>query len=298
MRRMSQKIVVPGKYCRKLSQAPVPTRNDTISPLERHAFALNENGGIGRSLWRERSLERFMEPVPHIAVVDDHRDIRDLVGKYLAQHGFRISVAENAGALRRLLERGAPDLIILDVMMPGEDGLSVCRQLRGATDIPIIFLTAMTEETDRIIGLELGADDYLTKPFNPRELLARIKAVLRRVNSLPPRRSRLKAKTVRFDRWLLNIGRRELVGPDSVAIPLSTAEFRLLTAFIDHAGLVLSRDQLLDLTVGKAADSFDRSIDNQVSRLRKKIEHDPRTPMLIKTHWGGGYSFTAEVEQI
>lgn len=238
-----------------------------------------------------------MEPVPHIAVVDDHRDIRDLVGKYLSQHGFRVSVADSADALRRILERGAPDLIILDVMMPGEDGLSMCRHIRSTTETPIIFLTAMTEETDRIIGLELGADDYLTKPFNPRELLARIKAVLRRVNSLPPRRTLRKAKTVSFDRWTLNIGRRELVGPDSVAIPLSTAEFRLLTAFLDHAGLVLSRDHLLDLTVGKAAENFDRSIDNQVSRLRKKIEIDPKSPTLIKTHWGGGYSFTAEINQ-
>jgi two-component system OmpR family response regulator len=240
-----------------------------------------------------------MEPVPHIVVVDDHRDIRDLVGKYLAQHGYRISVAENAAALRRLLERSAPDLIVLDVMMPGEDGLSVCRHLRGTTDLPIILLTAMAEETDRIIGLEIGADDYLTKPFNPRELLARIKAVLRRVNSLPPQRERgqLKAKVLRFDRWILDVGRRELLGPDGVAVPLSTAEFRLLKAFLDHAGLVLSRDQLLDLTVGRAADCFDRSIDNQVSRLRKKIEVDPKTPMLIKTHWGGGYSFAAEVEQ-
>ena len=238
-----------------------------------------------------------MEPAPHIAVVDDHRDIRDLVGKYLSQHGFRISLADSAGALRRILQRGAPDLVILDVMMPGEDGLSLCRHIRSTTDIPIIFLTAMTEETDRIIGLELGADDYLTKPFNPRELLARIKAVLRRVNSLPPRRTLQKAKSVSFGRWTLSIARRELIGADSVAIPLSTAEFRLLVAFLEHAGLVLSREQLLDLTVGKAAENFDRTIDNQVSRLRKKIEADPKSPDLIKTHWGGGYSFTAEIEQ-
>ncbi|GGC88781.1 response regulator [Chelatococcus reniformis] len=238
-----------------------------------------------------------MESAPHIVVVDDHRDIRDLVGKYLAQHGYRISVADSGATLRRILERGAPDLIVLDVMMPGEDGLSVCRQLRGNTNLPIIFLTAMAEETDRIVGLELGADDYLTKPFNPRELLARIKAVLRRVHSLPPQRDGLKAKVVRFDRWVLNVGRREIAGEDGVAIPLSTAEYRLLKAFLDHAGLVLSRDQLLDLTVGRAAESFDRSIDNQVSRLRKKIELDPKTPALIKTHWGGGYSFTADVEQ-
>jgi two-component system OmpR family response regulator len=237
-----------------------------------------------------------MESVPHIVVVDDHRDIRDLVGRYLSQHGYRVSVAESAEALRRVLERAAPDLVVLDVMMPGEDGLSVCRTLRGTTDLPVILLTAMAEETDRIVGLKIGADDYLTKPFNPRELLARIKAVLRRVNSLPPQRGRLKARTLRFDRWQLDVGRRELIGRDGVAVPLSTAEFRLLNAFLDHAGLVLSRDQLMDLTVGRTADVFDRSIDNQVSRLRKKIEADPRTPALIRTHWGGGYSFTAEVE--
>ncbi len=238
-----------------------------------------------------------MEPAPHIALVDDHRDIRDLVSKYLSQHGYRVSVAENGVALRRLLERSAPDLVVLDIMMPGEDGLSVCRHLRSTTNLPIIFLTAMAEETERIIGLEIGADDYLTKPFNPRELLARIKAVLRRVNSLPPQRDKLKAKAIRFDRWLLNVGRRELMDAEGVGVPLSTAEFRLLKAFIDHAGLVLSRDQLLDLTVGRAAEIFDRSIDNQVSRLRRKIEIDPKTPILIKTHWGGGYSFTAEVEE-
>ncbi len=179
--------------------------------------------------------------------------------------------------------------------MPGEDGLSLCRYLRESTNLPVIMLTAMAEETDRIVGLELGADDYLTKPFNPRELLARIKAVLRRVQSLPPQRGQIKAKEVRFDRWSLNVGRRELIDQDGLAVPLSTAEFRLLSVFLDHAGLVLSRDQLLDLTVGRSADPFDRAIDNQVSRLRKKIETDPKSPALIKTHWGGGYSFSAEV---
>ncbi|APO70935.1 transcriptional regulatory protein OmpR 2 (plasmid) [Rhizobium gallicum] len=237
-----------------------------------------------------------MQSAPHIVVVDDHRDIRDLVGKYLSQQGYHVSVAESGAALRRIVERGAPDLIVLDVMMPGEDGLSVCRQLRGTLEIPIIFLTAMADDTDRIIGLELGADDYLTKPFNPRELLARIRAVLRRVNSLPPQqRETIKAKTVTFDQWRLDVGRRELIGEDGVGIALSTAEFRLLKAFLEHPGLVLSRDQLLDLTVGRTADFFDRSIDNQVSRLRKKIEFDPKNPAIIKTHWGGGYSFSAEV---
>ncbi|OPB00927.1 DNA-binding response regulator [Pseudomonas fluorescens] len=238
-----------------------------------------------------------MESSPHIIVVDDHRDIRDLVGKYLGQHGYRISTAENSSSLRRLMDHSAPDLIILDVMMPGEDGLTVCRQLRSRTNIPIIFLTAMTEELDRIIGLELGADDYMSKPFNPRELLARIKAVLRRFHSLPPQRGLSNSKVLRFDHWVLNVGRRELVGIDGVAIPLSTAEFRLLNVFLDHSDLVLSRDQLLDLTVGRKFEYFDRSIDNQVSRLRKKIEIDPRNPMLIKTHWGGGYSFTAQIER-
>lgn len=236
-----------------------------------------------------------MDAVPHIAIVDDHRDIRDLVGKYLHRHGYRTSLAENAAAFRRLMERNAFDLVVLDVMMPGEDGLSLCRYLRESTQLPVIMLTAMAEETDRIVGLELGADDYLSKPFNPRELLARIKAVLRRVQSLPPQRGQLKAKEVRFDRWVLNVGRRELVDPDGLAVPLSTAEFRLLSVFLDHAGLVLSRDQLLDLTVGRSAEPFDRAIDNQVSRLRKKIEIDPKSPAIIKTHWGGGYSFSVEV---
>lgn len=237
-----------------------------------------------------------MDAVPHIAIVDDHRDIRDLVGKYLHRHGYRTSLAENAAAFRRLMERNAIDLVVLDVMMPGEDGLSLCRYLRESTQLPVIMLTAMAEETDRIVGLELGADDYLSKPFNPRELLARIKAVLRRVQSLPPQRGQLKAKEVRFDRWVLNVGRRELIDPDGLAVPLSTAEFRLLSVFLDHAGLVLSRDQLLDLTVGRSAEPFDRAIDNQVSRLRKKIEIDPKSPAIIKTHWGGGYSFSVEVQ--
>mgnify|MGYP001125191095 CR=1 FL=1 len=236
-----------------------------------------------------------MEPTPHVAVVDDHRDIRELVSRYLAQNGYRVSAAENAPALRRLLERSALDLVVLDIMMPGEDGLSLCRHLRATTNLPIILLTAVAEETDRIIGLEMGADDYVTKPFNPRELLARIKAVLRRTNSLPPRRGRLQAKSVRFGPWTFDVGRRELIGEDGVATPLSTAEFRLLSAFLDHPGMVLTRDQLLDLTVGRSAAVFDRSIDNQVSRLRKKIEPDPKNPVFIKTHWGGGYSFEAEV---
>lgn len=237
-----------------------------------------------------------MTETPHIAVVDDHKDIRDLVGKYLGQQGYRVSVAENGVALKRLMEGSALDLIVLDIMMPGEDGLTLCRYVRETTQTPIIFLTAMAEDMDRIIGLELGADDYLVKPFNPRELVARIKAVLRRVNSLPPQqRQALKPKIIRFDNWRLDAGRQELTGTDGVGIALSTAEFRLLTAFLERPGIVLSRDQLLDLTAGRSAEVFDRSIDNHISRLRKKIEGDPKNPTIIKTHWGGGYSLSSKV---
>jgi two-component system OmpR family response regulator len=237
-----------------------------------------------------------MNPSPHIAVVDDHPEIRELLVRYLGTHGYRVSEADSASSFRHLLERSAPDLVVLDIMMPDEDGLSLCRDLRATTQLPVIFLTAVSEETDRIIGLEMGADDYLTKPFNPRELLARIKAVLRRAHSLPPQRTAPQSGRVRFDDKILDMERREITGPDGVAIPLSTTEFRLLCVFISHPGIVLTRDQLLDLTMGRAADVWDRSIDNQVSRLRRKIETDPKTPTLIVTQWGGGYSFSARVE--
>jgi len=238
-----------------------------------------------------------MEGSAHILVVDDHREIRDLLAKYLAKHEFRVSSAETAARARKLLETSAIDLVVLDIMMPGEDGLSLCRHLRATTEVPVIMLTAMAEDTDRVIGLEMGADDYLVKPFNPRELVARIKAVLRRTNSLPRQRQHVAAGTLRFDRWRLNVPQRELIGEDGVAIPLSTTEFLLLSALLNHPRMVLSRDQLLDLTRGRSANLFDRSIDNQVSRLRKKIEADPKEPVLIKTVWGGGYMLTADVQR-
>ncbi len=238
-----------------------------------------------------------MSEAPHLLVVDDHREIRDALAKYLAKHDYRVSVAESAAAARRVLETSRIDLIVLDLMMPREDGLSLCRQLRAKSEVPIIMLTAMAEETDRVVGLELGADDYVTKPFNPRELVARIKAVLRRAHSLPPQPELPAARRLRFDRWTFDVARRELMAEDGVAVPLSTGEFLLLSVFLQRPGMVLTRDQLLDLTRGRDAAMFDRSIDNQVSRLRKKIELDPRRPQLIKTHWGGGYSFAAEVAQ-
>ncbi len=237
------------------------------------------------------------EATPHILVVDDHREIRDLLARYLVKHGLRVSVANGGGTMKKELKTSAIDLVVLDIMMPGDDGLSLCRHLRETTDLPVILLTAMAEDTDRVVGLEIGADDYVTKPFNPRELLARIKAVLRRARSLPARREPLDGNRVRFDRWIFDVDQRELLDEEGVATPLSTAEFRLLGAFLDHPRMVLSREQLLDLTSGRAAQVFDRSIDNQVSRLRRKIEADPKNPTLIKTVWGGGYRFTADVSR-
>lgn len=243
-----------------------------------------------------------MDESPHILVVDDHREIRDALAKYLAKQGYRITVAESAAVARRALEAAAIDLAVIDIMMPGEDGLSLTRDLRSKGDLPVILLTAVAEETDRIVGLELGADDYVTKPFNPRELLARIKAVLRRAQSLPPQRpvagseaGQGGSERLRFAEWILDFDRRELLRSDGTAVPLSTGEFLLLGVFLRHPRRVLSRDQLLDLTRGRTAQPFDRAVDNQISRLRRKIEADPKRPKLIVTHWGGGYAFAAEV---
>lgn len=236
---------------------------------------------------------------PHILIVDDQRDIREPLARYLEKNGYRASLADGGAQLRKALKTSAVDLIVLDIMMPGEDGLSLCRSLRSpggeGADIPIILLTAMAEDTDRIIGLEMGADDYVVKPFNPRELLARIKAVMRRSGAPKERRDKPSSDRLRFDRWRFDLARRELVDADGVAAPLSSADFRLLKVFVERPGVVLSRDQLLDLTSGRAGQAFDRSIDNQVSRLRRKIERDPKEPGLIKTVWGGGYVFAADV---
>jgi two-component system OmpR family response regulator len=234
---------------------------------------------------------------PHILIIDDQRDIRELLARYLVKHGFRTSVAESAEAARKLLRAAGIDLIVLDIMMPGEDGLSLTRSIREHQDIPVILLTAMGEETDRIVGLEMGADDYLPKPFNPRELLARIKAVLRRARTLPRSQTPGGGKLC-FDRWKLDLARRELLDERGVNVSLSSGEFRLLVALLERPGMVLTRDQLLDLTRGRSAQPFDRSIDNQISRLRRKIERDPKNPSLIKTAWGGGYSFAGEVSRL
>jgi len=230
----------------------------------------------------------------HILVVDDAREIREPLVKYLTANGHRALAAESAAAARRLLKAHAFDLIVLDVMMPGEDGLSFCRSLRESSDVPVLFLTARDTDVDRIVGIEIGADDYVVKPFNPRELLARIGAVLRRTRALPPARQPPTAGRIRFDRWILDTVRRELVGEDGVGVALSSGEYGLLTALIERPNFTLTRDQLLDLTRGRDTTLFDRSIDNAIMRLRKKIERDPGNPRIIKTVWGGGYIFAAE----
>ena len=238
-----------------------------------------------------------MEREPHILVVDDHADIRDLVSRFMGKHGFRVSTAGDGREMRKVLNSSAVDLVVLDLMLPGEDGLVLCRDLRATSSIPIVMLTAMGEETDRIIGLEMGADDYVSKPFNPRELVARVKAVLRRSRSLPEDRGKLGAQTVHFSGWAFDRARRELESPDGIVVPLSTGEYNLLETFVRHPQRVLSRDQLLDLTHGRAAAPFDRSIDTQVSRLRRKLEEDPKEPKVIKTVWGGGYVFAALIDE-
>jgi two-component system, OmpR family, response regulator len=232
---------------------------------------------------------------PHILIIDDDRDIRASLAEYLRRHGFRASVAADGKQMDRALAAARVDLVVLDVMLPGEDGFSICRRLQDTPQIPIILLTAMTESTDRVVGLELGADDYVTKPFNPRELLARIRSVIRRSEMLP-RRQRHTRGLVKFDRWRLDFSRAELLGGDDTVVRLSSGEHLLLVSLIEHAGVTLTRDQLLDLTKGRDAGVFDRSIDNQISRLRRKLEADPKNPHIILTQWGGGYVFAAQVE--
>ena len=231
---------------------------------------------------------------PHILVVEDARDIREPLARYMRDNGYRATTASDAAAARKLIKGSAFDLIVLDIMMPGEDGLSLCRFIRETTQTPVILLTARGEEVDRIIGLEMGADDYIVKPFSPRELIARIAAVLRRTQALPPRQKPPSATRITFGDWTLDTGQRELTGPDGIALPLSSGEFRLLAVLLERPKMALSRNQLLDLTKGRDADMFDRSIDNHVSRLRKKLEPDPKNPRYIKTVWGGGYIFAVE----
>lgn len=231
---------------------------------------------------------------PHILVVDDDQEIRSLLSKFLGKHDYRVTIAKDGRDMRDQLKDWKIDLIVLDLMMPGEDGLSLCRWVRSESDVPIIMLTAMGEDVDRIIGLEVGADDYIAKPFNPRELLARIKAVLRRSAAAAVPVGAGNEETVKFADFVLDIGTRTLK-KSGTDIPLTTGEYDLLVAFIEHPKRVLNRDQLLDMARGRAAIPFDRAIDVQVGRLRKKIEADIKTPTMIKTVRGGGYVFTPDI---
>lgn len=231
----------------------------------------------------------------HVLVVDDDLEIRDLLGRFLTKHGYRITAVRGGKEMLRALGDWDIDLVILDLMLPGEDGLSLCRDLRAKSQIPVIMLTILGEETDRIIGLEMGADDYLPKPFNPRELLARMKAVLRRAQFSPAKPVTDGRKILGFAGWKLDLGLRRLKSPKGLIVDLSAGEFDLLVAFAERPQRVLSRDQLLDLTHGRAEAPFDRSIDMQVSRLRGRLENNPKEPELIKTVRGGGYVFTADV---
>ncbi len=239
-----------------------------------------------------------MEINPHILVVDDDREIRDLLARFLVRHGLRVTTARDGIEMMKLLDERRIDLVVLDLMLPGEDGLTLTRRLRQSrAELPIVMLTAMGEDTDRIVGLEMGADDYVPKPFNPRELLARIKAVLRRAQSGGEGSSATTRQGPKalFQGWTLDLTTRDLRSPDGVMVGLSAGEFGLLQVFVEHPRRVLSRDQLLDFALGRSAVPFDRSIDIQVSRLRRRLGDDARDPQLIKTVRGGGYLFTAEV---
>lgn len=233
----------------------------------------------------------------HILLVDDDREILALVSGFLKDHQLRVDTAVNAHEAETKLRLGRYDLIVLDLMMPGEDGLSFCRRWRNQSQIPVIMLTAMGEDTDRIIGLEVGADDYLPKPFNPRELLARIRAVLRRYQPDAAQTAIPANQCYHFAGWRINPAKRELHNERQVLIPLTSGEYDLLQIFVERPQRVLSRDQLLDLTKGRDGLPFDRSIDVQLSRLRQKIETNPKQPVLIKTVRNAGYLFTAQVVQ-
>jgi two-component system, OmpR family, response regulator len=234
---------------------------------------------------------------PHILVVEDDREISRLVGRYLRENDCRVSFAADGREMDERLASSRIDLVVLDVMLPGEDGLSLCRRLRANSHLPVVMLTAKGDELDRIIGIEMGADDYLAKPFNPRELLARIRAVLRRTSLAAVSAGDAGASLMTFDGWQLNALARTLSNPQGSLVTLTSAEFDLLQALCERSGKILSRDQLLDLTQGRSAGAFERSVDILISRIRRKIERDPHRPELIKTVRSGGYLFTPAVER-
>ncbi|HYE39399.1 MAG TPA: response regulator [Ramlibacter sp.] len=238
----------------------------------------------------------------HILIVDDDREIRQLLGAYLERNGMRVTSVPTGRHMRAALADSGPfDLVILDLMMPGDDGITLCRDLRAGRHkaIPIVMLTARGDEADRILGLEIGADDYLAKPFSARELLARIRSVLRRVRMLPPNmRLQESAARLAFGAWTVDTTARHLLDDTGVMVALSGAEYRLLRVFLDHPRKVLTRDQILNLTQGRDPDLFERSIDLLVSRLRQRLREDARDPRYIKTVRSEGYVFTSDVREV
>jgi two-component system OmpR family response regulator len=238
-----------------------------------------------------------MNPMPHLLLVDDDEDILSLLTSFFRKHAYMVSVAEEGPAMFAVLEKDPIDLVILDVMLRNEDGFSLCRRLRETSRVPVIMLTAMADHTDRVVGLEIGADDYLTKPFDQRELLARVKAVLRRTAETAAPTSSETRPALCFAGWRLDVARRELRSEDNALVFLSGGEFDLLLAFAEHPQRVLTRDQLLDFARGVSHDAYDRAIDVQVSRLRHKLEDDPKNPSLIRTVRNGGYIFTPAVRR-
>ena len=239
-----------------------------------------------------------MEQLPHILVVDDDREIRDLLARFLERNRFRVTAVRDGRDARRAWANGNYQLVVLDLMLPGESGLDLARWMRGQGNVPIVMLTAMGDETDRIIGLELGADDYVPKPFNPRELMARMRAVMRRTGERDERRPESENRVLRFAGWTLEPLRRRLLNPDGAEVPLTGGEYELLVALLDRANRVLTRDMLLDLLRGRQAGPFDRAIDVAISRLRRKLEDDGRNAQVIKTVRGGGYVLAADVERV
>ncbi|WP_420465393.1 response regulator [Panacagrimonas sp.] len=230
---------------------------------------------------------------PHIVVVDDDPEIRQLLSRVLERYGFRATSVSCGSGLWPMIERDAPDLVVLDLMLPGDDGLSLCRSLRRRSGVPVIMLTARAEPVDRIVGLEVGADDYIAKPFDPRELIARIRTVLRRIPA--GHGSPTKRREYAFEGWTLDLTRRELRNPQAVVVPLSSLEYRLLELLLSTAGQVLTRDRIMEAVVGRPADPFERRIDIAISRLRNRIGDGGREPALIKTVRNRGYVFAAEV---
>jgi two-component system, OmpR family, response regulator len=296
---MSWKQQNGPNYCRLLHHGPPVTQGYKIGRQWRHPPRAVSAETAFKKSWINYRVSQgdagVMSAAQHLLLVDDDKELCALLSKFLTRHGYRVSVAHNGNEMTSVIETSRVSLVILDLMLPGEDGLALCRRIRSTSTVPIIMLTAVAEEVDRIIGLEMGADDYIAKVANPRELLARVRAVLRRVGVPDAGATTDQKRILEFAGWRLDVTHRQLISPKEAMVPLRAGEFELLLAFAERPQRVLSRDQLLDLSRGRSASVFDRSIDVQVSRLRRKIEVDPKEPALIKTVRSGGYILAANV---